>query len=124
MPYVTVKVAESLDGKIATREGDSKWISGEDSRRYVHRLRAKVDAVMVGANTALKDDPTLLSATSNGKQPIRVIVGNILKMPRSARIFSTAGKSPVYIAIAKRGGKVDLKDLLKKLGEMSRWRLC
>lgn len=118
MPYVTVKVAESLDGKIATKAGDSKWISGEDSRRYVHRLRGEVDAVMIGANTAMKDDPTLLSRTSKGKQPIRVIVGNIRKMPRNARIFSTAGKSPVYIAAAKRGGKVDLKDLLKKLGKM------
>ena len=118
MPYVTVKVAESLDGKIATRTGDSKWITGDDSRRYVHDLRAKVDAVMVGANTAMGDNPTLLSRTSTGKQPIRVIVGNAHKIPRSAKIFSTAGRSPVYIAKAKSGGKVDLKDLLKKLGRM------
>ncbi len=118
MPYVTVKIAESLDGKIATRTGDSKWITGDDSRRYVHDLRAKVDAVMVGANTAMRDDPTLLGRSSNGKQPIRVIVGNYRKIPRNARIFSTAEKSPVYIAAAKRGGKVDLKDLLKKLGRM------
>ena len=118
MPYVTVKVAESLDGKIATRVGDSKWISGEDSRLYVHRLRAKVDAVMVGANTAMKDDPTLLSRISKDKQPIRVIVGDIRKMPSNAKIFSATGKSPVYIAATKHGGKVDLKDLLKKLGKM------
>ena len=118
MPYVTVKMAESLDGKIATRTGDSKWITGEDSRKYVHRLRAKVDAVMVGANTAMIDDPTLLSRTSNEKQPVRVIVGNRRKIPRNARIISTAANAPVYIAAAKRGGKVDLKDLLKKLGGM------
>ena len=118
MPYVTVKMAESLDGKIATRTGDSKWVTDEDSRKYVHRLRAKVDAVMVGANTAMIDDPTLLSRTSNGKQPVRVIVGNRRKIPRNARIFSTAANAPVYIAAAKRGGKVDLKDLLKKLGGM------
>lgn len=118
MPYVTVKMAESLDGKIATKRGDSKWITSEDSRRYVHRLRARADAVMVGANTAIKDDPALLSRNSKGKQPVRVIVGNIDKMARNARIFSTAGKSPVYIAAPKRGGRVDLKDLLRKLGKM------
>ena len=96
-PYITVKVAQSLDGKIATRTGDSKWISSEDSRRYVHELRGKVDAVMVGANTVLKDDPTLLSKTSR-KQPMRIIVAGNSKIPKSAKIFSNIDISPVVIA--------------------------
>ncbi|MFA6320864.1 MAG: bifunctional diaminohydroxyphosphoribosylaminopyrimidine deaminase/5-amino-6-(5-phosphoribosylamino)uracil reductase RibD [Candidatus Omnitrophota bacterium] len=130
MPYVTVKMAESLDGKIATRSGDSKWITGDDSRRYVHGLRAKSDAVMVGVNTVIKDDPALISRVSKGKQPVRIIVDSALKTPRNARVFSFSGVSPVYIATTKKTkthniitaksdhGKVDLKDLLKKLGRM------
>lgn len=118
MPYVTVKMAESLDGKIATGAGDSKWITGDDSRRYVHDLRARVDAVMVGANTANTDDPTLLSRTSKCKQPIRVVVGGKFGKTKNAKIFSTAARSPVLIAATKHGGRVDLKDLFKKLGLM------
>lgn len=118
IPYVTVKMAESLDGKIAANSGDSKWITGDDSRRYVHELRAKVDAVMVGMNTVIRDNPLLLSKTSKSKQPIRVIVGNVLKIPRKAKIFSSSDISPVYVVTTKRHGKADLRDLLKKLGSM------
>ncbi|MDD5428638.1 MAG: bifunctional diaminohydroxyphosphoribosylaminopyrimidine deaminase/5-amino-6-(5-phosphoribosylamino)uracil reductase RibD [Candidatus Omnitrophica bacterium] len=131
MPYVTVKMAESLDGKIAANSGDSKWITADDSRRYVHGLRAKADVVMVGVNTVIKDDPLLISKVSKGKQPARVIVDSSLKTPPNARIFSHTDISPVYIAATKYGGKrcdiikaradrgkVDLKDLLKKLGRM------
>lgn len=96
LPYITVKVAQSLDGKIATRTGDSKWISSEDSRRYVHELRGKVDAIMVGANTVLKDDPLLLSKVSR-KQPVRIIVGGKSGVPRDAKIFSSLDRSPVIV---------------------------
>lgn len=96
LPYITVKVAQSLDGKIATRTGDSKWISSEDSRRYVHELRGKVDAVMVGANTVLRDDPLLLSKVSR-KQPVRIIVGGKSGVPRDAKIFSSLDRSPVIV---------------------------
>ncbi|MDO8524869.1 MAG: bifunctional diaminohydroxyphosphoribosylaminopyrimidine deaminase/5-amino-6-(5-phosphoribosylamino)uracil reductase RibD, partial [Candidatus Omnitrophota bacterium] len=119
LPYVTVKMAESLDGKIATRTGDSKWITGADSRRYVHRLRARADAVMVGANTAIKDDPVLLSKISDARQPARIIVCGGVKIKPNSRIFATSDISPVYLAINhKRGRRVDLKSLLKKLGRM------
>ncbi|MFA5142722.1 MAG: bifunctional diaminohydroxyphosphoribosylaminopyrimidine deaminase/5-amino-6-(5-phosphoribosylamino)uracil reductase RibD [Candidatus Omnitrophota bacterium] len=131
MPYVTVKMAESIDGKIATRTGDSRWITDSDSRRFVHSFRAKVDAVMVGVNTVIKDDPMLLSKVSKRRQPARVIVDTHLKTPPKARIFSMTDISPVYIATTKRSagrkdvltvradaGKVDLKDLLSRLGEM------
>ena len=136
MPYVTVKVAESLDGKIATKTGDSKWITGDDSRRYVHSLRSKVDAVMVGVNTVIKDDPLLLSRIPGGREPARVIIDSDFRAPRKARIFSTADIAPLYIATTKRGakgphiltvkgdhGKCDLEDLLKKLGKMGMIRV-
>lgn len=97
LPYVTVKVAQSLDGKIATRTGSSKWISSEDSRRYVHDLRSKVDAVMVGANTVIKDDPSLLSRSSKGRQPVRIIVAAKTKIPKKAKIFLDLDRSPVVI---------------------------
>ena len=117
-PFVTVKMAQSLDGKIATRSGESRWISSEASRRYVHELRGKVDAVMVGVNTVIKDDPLLLSKTKAGKQPARIIVDGKLKTPRNARIFSRMSGSPVIIATTKKKGRVDLKDLLRTLGRM------
>lgn len=118
LPYITVKVAQSLDGKIATRTGDSKWISGEDSRRYVHELRSKVDAVMVGANTVIKDNPVLLSKTSKDKQPLRIIVDGASKVPSDAKIFSSLKRSPVIVASSKSGAKrIDLTRLLKTLAQ-------
>ncbi len=104
MPYVTVKVGQSLDGKIATRSGDSRWITSEDSRRYVHALRSTVDAVMVGANTALKDDPMLTSRLpgSKARQPMRIVVDEALSLPLNAKIFSNVYRSPVLIATSRR----------------------
>jgi len=121
MPFITVKVAQSLDGKIATRSGDSRWISAGDSRRFVHQLRAKADAVMVGANTFRMDDPLLLSVTSRDRQPVRIIVGGRVKTSSGARIFSGTHKSPVIIAAPhpSSGKKVDLSKLLKKLAKMN-----
>lgn len=118
MPYVTVKVAQSLDGKIATRTGASKWITSEPARQYVHELRSKVDAVMVGANTVAKDDPLLLSKIRGAKQPVRIVVAGSRKIPRSAKVFTRLDISPVIIARARSKGKgVDLKVLLKKLAQ-------
>ncbi|MDP3804868.1 MAG: bifunctional diaminohydroxyphosphoribosylaminopyrimidine deaminase/5-amino-6-(5-phosphoribosylamino)uracil reductase RibD [Candidatus Omnitrophota bacterium] len=138
LPYVTIKAAGSLDGKIAARTGDSKWISSEASRRYVQGLRARADAVMVGVNTVIKDDPILMSWLKKAKQPIRVIVDSRLRTPLNAKIFSRIGQSPVIIATAKKskkiksyvhkgaevavtgssgGGRVDLKRLLKILAK-------
>ena len=102
LPYVTVKMAQSLDGKIATRTGDSRWISSEKSRRFVHDLRGHADAVMVGITTIMRDDPRLLSVSSKGKQPARVIVDSRLRTPLTARVIKTLRVSPVYIATADR----------------------
>ncbi|MFA5256134.1 MAG: bifunctional diaminohydroxyphosphoribosylaminopyrimidine deaminase/5-amino-6-(5-phosphoribosylamino)uracil reductase RibD [Candidatus Omnitrophota bacterium] len=112
IPFVTVKVAQSLDGKIATRTGDSKWISSDDSRRYVHELRSRADAVMVGANTVTRDDPMLLSGL-RCKQPVRVIVGGRSALPSNAKIFSDTHKAPVILV--RPSGRFEKKVNLKRL---------
>lgn len=119
MPFVTVKVAQSLDGKIATRTGDSKWISSDDSRRYVHELRMMADAVMVGANTVRCDDPLLLSRLSRGKQPVRVIVGGRSAISSGAKVFSDPCKAPVIVVkpAGRNEKKVDLHKLLNELAK-------
>jgi diaminohydroxyphosphoribosylaminopyrimidine deaminase/5-amino-6-(5-phosphoribosylamino)uracil reductase len=142
IPFVTAKFAMSLDGKIATRSGDSKWISGSESRRYVHFLRHTVDAIMVGVNTVLIDDPQLTSRCGDKggttkKQPLRVIVDSSGRTPVTARVFSEPGKTLLalgthlapekqeafsrvgaeLVELPSEEGRVDLKGLLKVLGE-------
>ncbi len=90
-PFVILKVAATLDGKIATREGDSKWISGETSRRFVHRMRDQVDGVVVGIGTVLKDDPQLTARIKKGRDPYRVILDSQLRIPEEAKVI---GNSP------------------------------
>jgi diaminohydroxyphosphoribosylaminopyrimidine deaminase/5-amino-6-(5-phosphoribosylamino)uracil reductase len=91
MPFVIAKAAMSLDGKIATRTGDSKWITSKAARRKAHELRARVDAVMVGANTVIRDDPQLtLRHGVHGTQPWRVVVDGRGRCPRTARLFTDA----------------------------------
>ena len=86
-PFITLKLAQSADGKIATPSGDSKWISSEDSRRYAHRLRAEAGAVLVGINTVLKDDPSLtVRYIPFPKQPLRVVIDPNLRMDPSLKI--------------------------------------
>ncbi len=135
-PFVTVKVAQSLDGKIATRAGGSRWISGPAARRWVHRLRGQVDAILVGVGTVLKDDPRLTVRGGGRKSPLKVVLDSRLRTPVRARIFSS--RTPVLIVTGKtaprkreeelrqagaetlrlpqRNGRVDLKALLKELG--------
>jgi diaminohydroxyphosphoribosylaminopyrimidine deaminase/5-amino-6-(5-phosphoribosylamino)uracil reductase len=88
-PFVTLKLAASLDGRIATARGESRWITGPRARDHVHRLRARSDAVMVGSGTALADDPAL-SARRGARvlaRPVRVLVDSALRIPTSARLF-------------------------------------
>ncbi|MBA7666719.1 Riboflavin biosynthesis protein RibD [subsurface metagenome] len=144
MPFVTAKFAVSLDGKIATKSGDSKWISGDEARRYVHNLRYTADAIMAGVNTVLADDPHLTTRCSGGrggtarKQPLRVIVDGKGRTPPTARVFSEPGRTLLALgrlakpeekkAFAQLGaellelaspaeGLVDLEGLLKALAE-------
>jgi diaminohydroxyphosphoribosylaminopyrimidine deaminase/5-amino-6-(5-phosphoribosylamino)uracil reductase len=138
-PLVILKVAATLDGKIATRHGDSKWISGEISRRFVHRLRDQVDGVLVGIGTVLKDDPQLTARIKGGRDPYRIVLDSQLRIPEGAKvigdspskaIIATSGLAPkVKIEkLEKRGvrilildsqeGKINLKSCLSKLGEI------
>ncbi len=99
-PLVTLKMAMSLDGKVATRTGDSKWISGEESRALVHRWRAEMDAVAVGSGTQLADDPRLTARDTDGdpvRQPARVIFDSKLVTGPEAALFEDVTEAPVLI---------------------------
>jgi len=100
LPYVTAKWASSLDGKIATRAGDSRWISCVESRRLVHRMRAKADAVMVGIGTVLADDPMLNVRMVRGRNPVRVVLDSRAKIPVESKIVRSARRVPAIIAVS------------------------
>jgi len=103
-PFVTLKAAISLDGKVATRSGDSRWVSSQASRNYVHRLRQAMDAVMVGIGTVLKDDPLLTVRLPGGKkphQPLRVVVDSRLRIPLHSQLVRTARLYPTLIATTR-----------------------
>jgi diaminohydroxyphosphoribosylaminopyrimidine deaminase / 5-amino-6-(5-phosphoribosylamino)uracil reductase len=143
MPFVIGKFAMSLDGKIATRTGDSKWITSDKMRNYAGAQRHIVDAIMVGANTVIQDDPRLTSRGHLGKggrlklQPTRIIVDGKGRVPASSKIFSEPGNTIVamadnfenrekarlkregteYLLLKANDGLIDVSDLLKLLGE-------
>jgi len=131
-PHVTLKVAATLDGKIATRSGDSRFVTGARSRALVHRLRNESDAVLVGAGTARADDPRLGARLPRGRDPLRVVLDTRLTLPRTLALFRpgtggrtlvahTAGRTPrplpgvEFLRCRLREGGVDLEDLLGKL---------
>ena len=99
-PYVHAKWAMTLDGKIATRTGDSKWISGKASRRHVHELRGRVDAVLVGVGTALADDPLLTARPPGPRVATRVVLDSSGRLPPSAQLVRTVRDAPVLVAVA------------------------
>jgi diaminohydroxyphosphoribosylaminopyrimidine deaminase/5-amino-6-(5-phosphoribosylamino)uracil reductase len=138
-PFVILKVAATLDGKIATRNGESQWISGEVSRRFVHKLRNQVDGIVVGIGTVLKDDPMLTARIRGGRDPYRIIFDSRLRIPENAKVIESAPSKTIIATtelaprnkvetLEKKGvrvlildsnqGKVDLKACLSKLGEM------
>ena len=102
LPFVTLKNGISLDGKIATRTGDSRWITGEASRLEVHRLRDAADAIITGVGTVLADDPELTTRLpEGGKSPVRVVVDSFARTPLSAKLVND-GKAPTIIAISNK----------------------
>lgn len=95
---VTLSYAQTLDGRIATAGGSSQWISGHESLRYTHVLRARHDAIMVGVGTVLRDDPQLTVRLVDGENPLRVIVDSTLRTPPQARVLSAGGPGAVVAA--------------------------
>jgi diaminohydroxyphosphoribosylaminopyrimidine deaminase/5-amino-6-(5-phosphoribosylamino)uracil reductase len=139
LPFITVKYAQSLDGRIATARGDSRWISTEAAQKFVHHLRVEHDAIMVGIGTILADDPQLTVRLVKGRNPLRICLDSRLRMPLNARVLQGEGKTLIVtmegnaqdkivalqgkggeVLIARRGldERVDLRDMLQNLGEM------
>jgi diaminohydroxyphosphoribosylaminopyrimidine deaminase/5-amino-6-(5-phosphoribosylamino)uracil reductase len=136
-PFVILKIAMTLDGKIATPEGESKWITGEKARKIVHRLRSKVDAIMTAIGTVRADDPQLTSRIRGGKNPKRIVIDPELDIPLNAKILqippetfvvtkkfhSSQFKKKILIErniqfIEYTGEKLDLNWLMERLGGM------
>jgi len=143
LPFVVAKFAMSLDGKIATKTGDSKWITKEEARNYAHALRHTVDAIMVGVNTVVADNPRLTAKGCGGKggigkmQPLRLVVDSKGKVPLNAHIFEPPGEVLLAVVtpfdsakkerfvkagaevleLPAKGGSVDIVELLKLLGK-------
>ena len=139
-PYVVMKTAMTLDGKIATATGESQWISGEASRKDVHRLRHKYTGIMVGINTIIHDNARLTCRMEQGKNPVRIVVDSCLRIaltsnvlkdqennqtilattnqasPLAARKLETFGSKVLYCS--SKDNRVDLNDLMNQLGAM------
>lgn len=137
-PFVTMKYAMTLDGKIAAYTGLSQWITGERAREHVHQQRHAHRAIMVGVGTVLADDPMLTCRMERGRNPIRIICDTSLRTPLYSRIVTTANRIPTMIAtcckdidkwkayqkagckiisVGEDKGHVDLKELMSKLGQ-------
>lgn len=138
-PFVVMKTAMSLDGKIATASGESQWISGEESRKQVHRLRHELSGIMVGVGTILADNPSLTARLPQSRQPLRIVADSRLRIPLDAKVLQDQDQAQTLIAttpcadakkiaqLTARGikvlitesldGRVDLKDLMEKLGQ-------
>lgn len=145
-PFVTLKLAMTLDGRIATATGESKWITGPEARRRVHAQRASHDAVLVGGGTARADDPSLsVRDLGMAHQPVRIVASRRLDLPQDSILQKTAGESPVWMVhgpdadegrkaawsaagaqllpCALRGPQLDPEALLKVLGEQGLTRV-
>jgi diaminohydroxyphosphoribosylaminopyrimidine deaminase / 5-amino-6-(5-phosphoribosylamino)uracil reductase len=108
LPFVGVKLAQTLDGRIADTHGNSQWISSNDARKEVHRLRSEYDAVMVGANTVFKDDPALTVRSVAGRNPVRIVIDGMLSLPGSRKIFKT-DVAPTWILTSSDALKLNTK---------------
>ena len=140
-PYVVFKYAMTLDGKTAAYTGASRWITGEEARRHVHRQRHRYRGILVGVGTVLADDPLLTCRLEGGRNPVRIVCDSRLRTPLDSQLVRTAGEAPVILATCCRdaerqeayrqagcqvwelpeadgqaAGRVDLEALLERLG--------
>jgi diaminohydroxyphosphoribosylaminopyrimidine deaminase/5-amino-6-(5-phosphoribosylamino)uracil reductase len=146
-PLVSLKLATSLDGRIATRTGDSRWITGEPARRRGHLLRATHDAILIGTGTALADDPELTCRLPGlaDRSPVRVVLDRTLRLPATAKLLASAGGAPTWIvtsdsvlaarraaveragaqiiAVPEADGRLSPTDALRALGDRGITRL-
>jgi diaminohydroxyphosphoribosylaminopyrimidine deaminase / 5-amino-6-(5-phosphoribosylamino)uracil reductase len=114
LPFITLKYAQSLDGKIALYNGNSKWISCKESRIFVHKLRAKNDAVLTGINTVIKDNPKFTVRLVKGKNPIRIILDSDLRVPLNSFVVNDCSKT-IIVTLEKSLKKNKKKfEILKK----------
>lgn len=116
-PVLTLKLATSLDGRIATASGESRWVTGPAARAEAHRMRAEAGAVLVGAGTALADDPELTARgePAPARQPVRVVLDTNLRLPSTSRLARTADLGPVVV-IGGRGADPSAVETLKNAG--------
>jgi diaminohydroxyphosphoribosylaminopyrimidine deaminase/5-amino-6-(5-phosphoribosylamino)uracil reductase len=113
IPYVILKIAASLDGKIAQSNSTSKWITGEESRKRVHEWRNRVDAILVGVWTVIQDNPSLtVRNVERIKNPIRIILDSTLRIPKEARILN--GDEPTIIATTEKASRQEIEELEKR----------
>ena len=106
-PFVTVKCAATLDGSIATRSGDARWVSGPESRQVVHRLRHAVDAILVGVQTVIQDDPRLTTRLSDrpGVDPLRLILDTRLSIPETAQVLHLDSDADTVVVVGQGTGR-------------------
>jgi diaminohydroxyphosphoribosylaminopyrimidine deaminase/5-amino-6-(5-phosphoribosylamino)uracil reductase len=114
LPFITIKYAQSLDGRIATLKGNSRWISSERARKLTHRLRAQHDAVMVGRGTVLADDPLLTVRLAKGKHPLRICLDSKLRIPLNAQVLQDNEQT---LIITTDEHEKDKTEKIRKLGK-------
>ena len=125
MPFVILKSAMSLDGKIATRSGDSRWVTGKLARNHVHKIRNQVDAILVGTGTVLKDDPRLTCRIKKGavKHPARIILDRRNRIPLTAQVFKNSRSQKVVYVTGPDISSRRLKTLVDKKVEVLKGKL-
>jgi len=115
-PYVVLKAAATLDGRMATRTGDSRWVTNERSRRFVHQLRCDLDAILVGSKTALADDPQLtarLPGRRRCRQPVRIVLDSRLLLPLGSTLLKTVETAPLWVACSEKAPEERAEALLR-----------
>lgn len=121
MPFVLYKTALTLDGKIATETGDSRWVSSEISRQYVHQLRDQYDVILVGSETILHDNPALTCRLPGGRDPIRLVVDGRCRLAENSQVLTSSAESPCIIATTK-AAPADKLSRLQKLKNVEIWQ--